>query len=793
MTTSKAHNNTQTAQRLVKNSAWLFFAEAAAKLTALGIQIIAARYLGDKGYGMFSYAFVGTGAILNFIDHGLRTYITREISRNPEKARDLLSHIFFLKRIITFVSVVILCIAYSLIPFDTSSLIVIFLISCAMILDGYTEIYLGVFRAFEKMKEISALMVAQRLIFFMVGLGVLALGFGIIEFCFTFLLVSVLSFFTVQRFTNRLQISAPKPVEAGTLRNTFQDSKFICLMVLFTYIYFRIDSVLIFFMLGKAETGAYTAAFKLIESMALLIAGIRGALFPILSKIYSKNTDQFQNVWKQASRFLLIIGLPLSAGFTLLGSNLTKILYGSAYQVTGPLLQIMAVAFFLLILNEFIAYLLLAANQTGTAIRIAMAGALFNITLNIIVIPRWGVKGAACVASLTEVILFLLFCCALKKINITMHFFSRAWKPILATVGMSLMMIEFAGSLIPTFLLGVGVYFFLLILFQTFNEFDILVIRNILKLKSPLQNKPTPDLPEASLQLSIIIVSFKSIDYLARCLQSIQSNLKNFEHEVIVIDNASEDESVAVLKRDFPEIILIENEKNLGFSTANNQGIAISKGRYILLLNNDTEVLPDSLETMVNTMKQSPGTGMLGCLLLNPDHTIQESFGGKLGFTQEFLRKAFFNKLFRHSDRPWAKIVLNWMHATEKDVDWIRGTCMLFQREALADVGLMDENFFMYFEDVDISLQLRLKGWGVRFTPKASIIHYQGISGSRLPYQTALAQKKSQLYFYKKYYGQWGLRLLKFYLACKFQIISKNDQEAQNFKRDILAMIKNYH
>ncbi len=788
------HKKTQTAQRLVKNSAWLFSAEAASKLTALGIQIIAARYLGDKGYGMFSYAFVGTGAILNFIDQGLRTYITREVSRNPTQARDLLSNIFFLKRIITLVSIVILCIAYSLIPFDENSLIVIFLISSAMILDGYTEIYLGVFRAFERMKEISALMVLQRLIFFLVGLGILSLGFGIIEFCFTFLLVSGLSFFAVRKVTERLEISPSSQTQGETIKSIIRGAKPICLMVLFTYIYFRIDSVLIFFMLGKAETGVYTAAFKLIEAMALLIAGIRGALFPILSQIYSRDTGQFQRVWKQASRFLLIIGLPVSAGFALLGPKLIEVLYGSAYQVTGPLLQIMSASFFLLILNEFIAYLFLAADKTGTAIRIALAGAIFNIILNMIAIPRWGVLGAACVASLTELLLFFLFSCALKKISIAIQFFSLAWKPVLATAGMSLIMMKFAMPLIPAFFLGFLVYFSLLILLHAFNEFDILVIRNILKLENSLSGKSIPKLPDASIPLSIIIVSFKSIDYLARCLQSIQLNLKNLEHEIIVIDNASGDESVETLKRDFPKIILIENKENLGFSTANNQGIKISRGQYILLLNNDTEILPGSLEAMVDTLKQSPGTGMLGCLLLNPNHTIQESFGGKLGFTQEFLRKIFLNKFYQHSDQPWAKIVLNWMHSTEKDVDWIRGTCMLFQREALTDVGLMDENFFMYFEDVDISLQLRLKGWGVRFTPKASIIHHQGISGSRLRYQTALAQRKSQLYFYKKYYGQLGLIFLKIYLYCKFSRNPGGDEnkDTEHFNREVLAMIKNY-
>ncbi len=806
MTPSKAHEKTQTAQRLVKNSAWLFSAEAISKLTALGIQIIAARYLGNKGYGMFSYAFVGTGIVLNFIDLGLRTYVTREISIQPDRAWDLLRSIFFLKRIITFLSIVILCVAYSLIPLDATSLVVISLISSAMILDGYTEIYLGVFRGFERMKEISAFMVLQRILFFLIGLGILALGYGIIEFCFAFLLVSCLSFFVIKKLTNRLGISNSSKWDRAIIKNIIRDSKFICLMILFTYIYFRIDSVLIFFILGKADTGTYTAAFKIIESLALLVAGIRGALFPILSKTYSKDNIQFQRVWRQASRFLLILGLPLSAGMALLGPKLIGVLYGPAYQVTGPILQIMAASLFIVLLNEFIAYLLLAADQTKSAIKIAMAAAIFNVILNSVAIPRWGGIGAACVAGLTELLLFILFARALKNLNISVQFLSLFWRPAFATAGMSLILWEVEASLVPAFFLGVGVYLILIIFLKTFNQFDILVLRNIFNRGNPLQSEPVLKLPEISLPLSIIIVSFKSVDYLTQCLRTIQSNLKNIEHEIIVIDNASNDGSVEVVKRDFPEIILMENEDNLGFSKANNQGIKVSRGRYILLLNNDTEILSGSLETMIDTLEQSPGIGMLGCLLLNSDHTIQESFGGNLGLTQEFFRKAFFNKLYQHSHRSLAKAFLNWIHSTEKDVDWIRGTCMMFPREALIDVGLMDENFFMYFEDVDLSLQLRRKGWDVRFTPKAAIIHHQGVSSSKASYRSAMEYRKSQLYIYKKHYGALGLYSIKLYLYLKYKKnamlskisgifnsqLGKKQTEDNRFDQEILELLKNF-
>ncbi|GJL80170.1 MAG: polysaccharide biosynthesis protein [Nitrospinaceae bacterium] len=480
MVADKDQEKTKTAQRLVKNSIWLFSAEGLSKVIALGIQIIAARYLGDKGFGVFGFAFVATGVVVNFIDNGLKVFLTRAISRKPELIGAYLHNVFVLKFLLTLLSVLLFSVAVVIMPLDRETLTVVAVIGFALVVNGYTEMYLGVFRALENMPLVSKLMVFQRILFFVFGLFVLVSGYGVVAFSSAFLISSIVSLLLAHFQLKRPKSSWKKDLNRGVIGNIFQESLPVCGIVFFAYIYFCIDSVLLFLMIGKSATGWYYAAFKLIESLALLLASVRGALFPILSRTYSQNEDQFNRLWAEAARYLLLIGLPFSAGTAILAPQLIDLLYGSLYEITGPVLQIMAIPFFLLVLNEFMAYLLLSADKTRSVLKIVVAAAIFNLICNLFVIPRWGLMGAAVVAGLTELLLFGLFFQSTQKNIGHIPLMSFFWRPVLASAGMGFAIMKVSWPLMPSFVLGVGVYFILLVLLRTFNEFDRLVFRNLL-------------------------------------------------------------------------------------------------------------------------------------------------------------------------------------------------------------------------------------------------------------------------------------------------------------------------
>ena len=415
--TTKTEKPEQTIkQRLVKNSLLLISAEAISKLTALLIQIIAARHLGSKGYGMFSYAFVGTGVLLNFVDHGFRVYTTREISNDFTQAKSILKNIIFLKKIITTISIVIISTAYTIIPLDSKDLQVIFLISIAMIVDGYSEINLGVFRAFEKMKEVSILMISQRALFFITGgLGILFLDFGIVQFSSAFLLTTTLFFLISRKMVSSLLDKEIFEQKRLNWRSVLENSTPICLVIFFSYIYFRLDVAFLFFLHGKAEAGFYTASFKIIESLALMIAGIRASLFPVISRDTFHDSRQLSRISRELYRVLLLICVPISIGIIFISEYLVEFLYGPDYGPTSSIIKIMGASFFLIALNEFSIFLLLAVRKTQIAIKITLLAAIFNFTLNCVLIPNWGTFGAAISFAFTQVFIFSLAYMKLKK------------------------------------------------------------------------------------------------------------------------------------------------------------------------------------------------------------------------------------------------------------------------------------------------------------------------------------------------------------------------------------------
>ncbi len=317
------------------------------------------------------------------------------------------------------------------------------------------------------------------------------------------------------------------------------------------------------------------------------------------------------------------------------------------------------------------------------------------------------------------------------------------------------------------------------------------------------------ELPPITTDLSIIIVSYQRLDCLRKCIQSIVDTVKTIPYEIIVVDNQSDDGIPEAIRQEFPNLRMIENTENLGFARGNNQGILISGGKYVLLLNNDTEALPEAIDTLVNVMNNSSKVGLLGCRLLNPDLTIQQSYGRMLNPVVQLGQKLYTNKIYANPGNPIAKSLLTRWHSLEKDVDWVRGACMLLRREALAQVGLMDERFFMFLEDVDLGAQIRKAGWKVRFTPKASIIHHEGASVSKNFLKSALEYRKSQLYFYEKYYGKAGLAGLKLFLFCKFfknlvlsrlisGFISEDDKKSEEaisekINREVLNLLRNHN
>lgn len=265
--------------------------------------------------------------------------------------------------------------------------------------------------------------------------------------------------------------------------------------------------------------------------------------------------------------------------------------------------------------------------------------------------------------------------------------------------------------------------------------------------------------------LSIIIVNFNSCDYLKSCLSSIREHTLVTSYETFVVDNASQDGSCEMVRREFLWARLIENENNVGFSRANNQAIRESRGEFVLLLNNDTLVLPGAIDVMVGELRSRPKVGVVGCTLRNQDMSVQISFGKMINIRNELVLKLISDR-YRRGNRL-VKRYLDRRSHREHYPDWVSGACLLVRASALRAVDLMDENFFMYTEEVDLCHRIRQLGYLVLYTPAAEIIHFGGRSTETNLKKTIIEYRRSQLYFYKKHYGRGRMRIVKLYLLMK--------------------------
>jgi GT2 family glycosyltransferase len=226
--------------------------------------------------------------------------------------------------------------------------------------------------------------------------------------------------------------------------------------------------------------------------------------------------------------------------------------------------------------------------------------------------------------------------------------------------------------------------------------------------------------------LSIIIVNYNTEALLKRCLCSILATVGDLDYEAIVIDNASADGSGGMVARDFPAVHLIRNSTNRGFGAANNQAIKVARGKYILLLNSDTEVLPGALQESIRFLDVHPEASILGCRLLNDDRSLQTSVMAFPSPWNLFCEASFLYIPFRRTRLFGGYYVSYFDYDRPLRVDIVKGAFMMVRREVFDRVGLFDESYFMYTEETDLCWRARQHGLDAYFIPTAEIIHSGG-------------------------------------------------------------------
>lgn len=256
------------------------------------------------------------------------------------------------------------------------------------------------------------------------------------------------------------------------------------------------------------------------------------------------------------------------------------------------------------------------------------------------------------------------------------------------------------------------------------------------------------------MKLSVIIVTFNADEVIERCLRSLETSLAGIPYEAVVVDNGSSDTTVGLVQTRFRNVRLFTSGVNQGFAAGLNRGLRESIGTFVLWLNPDAEIFDGGILTLLRYMEDHPEVGVVGPQILDPNGGIQLSCRSFPSYrTAVFNRYSLLSRWFGQNPFSEAYLMRSWDHRSIREVDWVSGACLLHRRSLIKTIGALDEQFFLFCEDVDFCLRAKESGWKVVYHPGMQVVHRIGRGGShRLPFRVIVEHHRSMWRYYGKHF-----------------------------------------
>jgi|SRR3989338_2625827 len=470
------------ARSIAKNAAVLFIAEAISYVISFAIIVIIARYLGDSGLGKYSFVFAFAGIISIVSDIGFSSLAIRDISKNPSLTEKYYSNIAAIKLILGIFSVLITVIAGFFVSGGREVIYSTFLASAAMFFINYNKLFISLFRSYDVMEYESVARVAERIIALGLVFFVLMRGLGLFYLVLAFVAsnfigTAVCLFFTSKKIT-KFRLSFDFKFWKYLISNSFP----FWLTGIFLTLYFKIDTVMLSFIKDYSSVGIYNAAYKIIDTLSRIPFILVGVLFPIMSMSLSKSEAVLKNLYKKAFYYLSIIAIPIAVGITILSPRIIMFVYKNDFSESSVPLQILVWALALMFVNYTMGNLLNTINKQKLFTLSAGICALFNITLNIILIPPYNYKGAAFATVLTEIINFSILYFFVSRSGYSINILKSILRPLAAGSLMAIFLIYFGSyHLLIVIPLGALVYFASFLLIGGLSKEDYGIFKGVFK------------------------------------------------------------------------------------------------------------------------------------------------------------------------------------------------------------------------------------------------------------------------------------------------------------------------
>lgn len=468
-----------TARRIYKNTVYLGIAEVVSRVLQFVVMLYAARLLGKTDFGKFSFALSLSLLALVLADLGINTLLVREISRNKSRAGKYFANAFSAKVLLSLAAFFVIAAILSIMNYPQDTRQIVYLVWLFTILSTFTELFYSIFRAFEKMYFDAFLKILRMVILTIASLHVLFKGYGVIAFSYLFVIVELIVVMAALLIALKNFIKFRIELDYSFIKSLLKKAAPFGLAFVFGSIYFFIGSVMLSKIKGDVEVAIYSVAYNIALAILFIPTVYTNAIYPVLSRYYHQSKPELKILYEKSFKYLYIIGLPISVGTYLLAGRMINFFYGKDYSASAVALQIIAWYLFIKFLNFLLGIILSSIDRQNKRMLGQGVTAVFNVALNLLLIPKFGFIGAAWATFVTEVFLFAIYYLYVSKSMYFYNFSNVLLKPAAASMAM-FVFIRFSDfGLALTVLLSAMVYFAVIFVLRTMDKNDYIIIRKV--------------------------------------------------------------------------------------------------------------------------------------------------------------------------------------------------------------------------------------------------------------------------------------------------------------------------
>lgn len=469
-------------QKIAKNMGFMAISQLIVSILAFIFLIYIARYLGEAQYGDYSFAISFTSLFVIFADIGINQLIIREIARDKNVTSEYITNVSLIKILLSIITFGLIALTINLMNYSQNVVYIVYLFGIYTLLESFAQIFLSIFQAYEKMEYVAIVMIVEKIIIISLGFYLIFSGYGLIELAYAYVIAGIIEvilslIISLKKFSKpklKINFSLWKHLTIGSIPFGLNN--------LFSMLFFRIDTILLSVLENNVAVGIYSAAYNPLLAIGSVLSTVAtSALYPVMSRYYISSRDSLEKITILSFKYMAIIGFPIAIGCFILANKFIGLFYGNQFSQSIIAFQILALFIPIRLLSSMTGTLLTSINKQGIRTFSVLLSAIFNIMLNLILIPSLSYIGASIATVLSEILLYFLFIYYINKfyhkLNVNNHFL----KPFIASMIMGVVLFYLKDlNLSLIIIIAILIYFIVLILLKTFKNDDRLLFKQLI-------------------------------------------------------------------------------------------------------------------------------------------------------------------------------------------------------------------------------------------------------------------------------------------------------------------------